>query len=163
MTADGRGEDQITHNATSDTQPTWSPDGSTIAFVGTRQQNTDVYLMNPDGSNERHLTSRPAVDQGPNWKPDGTRLVFESRRRHQPGGFDLFTIRPDGTDRRRLTHNDATDWAAAWSPSGERIVFTRARYHRGVEDLVVIRARRRDHYRLAISQAPELEPDWQPV
>jgi Tol biopolymer transport system component len=36
--------------------PLWSPDGRKIAFVGDRDGNAEVYVMNADGSGQRRLT-----------------------------------------------------------------------------------------------------------
>jgi len=39
--------------------PSWSPDGSKIAFVSNRDGNMDIYTMNADGSSVRQLTRNP--------------------------------------------------------------------------------------------------------
>ena len=47
-----RGEQPYSHNNAS---PTWSPDGSQIAFVTDRSGAWEIWLMNADGSNQRPL------------------------------------------------------------------------------------------------------------
>src|SRR5512135_2978237 len=39
--------------------PSWSPDGSQIAFESNRHHNWDLYVMNSDGTNLRRLTTNP--------------------------------------------------------------------------------------------------------
>lgn len=160
--ADGSNQVQLTHNGWEETHPEWSPDGSTIAFASRRggsAGSADVYLMNADGSEERRLTRNEAREQEPAWSPDGRWIVFVSNRR---GDQDLWLIHPDGTGLRILTHNDALDWAPQWSPDGTKVAFTRARYSTNQELLVVIDVRTLERFRLAISPAFELEPDWRP-
>ncbi len=53
------------------TEPAWSPDGSTIAFVSKRSGTSDLYAMNEDGSGTRRLTSTKDDDAQPSWSPDG--------------------------------------------------------------------------------------------
>ena len=45
--------------------PTWSPDGSSIAFVRRAKGNTDIWTADVDGSNVRGLTNSPAADLSP--------------------------------------------------------------------------------------------------
>ena len=62
-----------------DTDPSWSPDGSRIAFVSYRDGNRpEIYVMNRDGSGQIRLTDNPAIDHSPSWSPDGSRIAFVS-------------------------------------------------------------------------------------
>lgn len=57
--------------------PTWSPDGSQIAFMSARNGRTEIFAMNADGSDQRRLVSMAtgsAID--PRWSPAGTHIVF---------------------------------------------------------------------------------------
>jgi len=55
MSSSGGNVTRLTNNAANDGLPTWSPDGSTIAFVSDRDGLWGVWAMNPDGSNQRKL------------------------------------------------------------------------------------------------------------
>lgn len=52
-----------------DSHPSWSPDGSQIAFVTDRDGNDEIYVINSDGSNPTRLTFDPARDFEPVWSP----------------------------------------------------------------------------------------------
>jgi Tol biopolymer transport system component len=69
MTADGSSPRNLTIHGSDDVSPTWSPDGSQIAFVSDRDGNWEIYVMDADGSNPRNLTHNSADDWGPVWRP----------------------------------------------------------------------------------------------
>jgi hypothetical protein len=60
---------QITSGVKNGFSPSWSPDGSRIAFVSTRDGNPEIYVMNADGSGQRRLTSNTVYDGQPAWRP----------------------------------------------------------------------------------------------
>ena len=47
--------------------PSWSPDGKTIAFTSNRNGELEIYSMNANGSNQKRLTTDPAADLVPNY------------------------------------------------------------------------------------------------
>ena len=48
-------------------QPSWSPDGTRLAFVSDRDGNKEIYVMNADGSHPVRPTRNQASDWGPSW------------------------------------------------------------------------------------------------
>ena len=55
MNADGSGVARLTDSAASDVYPTWSPDGSQIAFLTDRTGQWEIWVMNADGSDQHSL------------------------------------------------------------------------------------------------------------
>ncbi len=47
-----------------------------IAFVSTRDGNSEIYVMNADGTNQTRLTNNSADDQNPSMSPDSTKFRF---------------------------------------------------------------------------------------
>ena len=61
-----------------DTNPFYSPDGLSIAFMSDRLGRTDVWVMNADGSGQRRLTSTGAGGHFLRWTKDGRGVVFRA-------------------------------------------------------------------------------------
>jgi Tol biopolymer transport system component len=110
---------QLTGNP-ADTEPAFSPDGRTIAFV----RDGDLYSVRPDGSGQRHLTSGPERDSAPLVSPNGRFVVFE-RRAAADGPADLYTVRVLGGGLHALTSGPQDDHQAAFAPDGRVVAFVR--------------------------------------
>jgi TolB protein len=58
----------------------WSPDGKTLAFVGQRNGDFDIYTIPVIGGDETRLTTAKGLDDGPEYSPDGQYVYFNSER-----------------------------------------------------------------------------------
>ena len=68
----------LTQGPGSDRQPRWSPDGTSIAFVSTRESGAQLWVMPSAGGAARKVTSLPDGVFDPVWLPDGSGLVVTS-------------------------------------------------------------------------------------
>jgi Tol biopolymer transport system component len=122
MDADGGNLRRITTNPGSDSQPTWSPDGTRIAFSSLRDGDRDIYVVNEDGSDEVRLTNLPGEDGFPQWSPDGRTMLSYGM---VDGRYALFLMNADGSDRRLIASSSLDMVFGRWSPDGSRIAFFR--------------------------------------
>ncbi|NOG50164.1 MAG: hypothetical protein HND48_12555 [Chloroflexi bacterium] len=119
---------RLTDAVFSETGPTWGPDGSEIAFVGTYDGVAELWAIQPDGGGLRKIIGQPdvTIPSGPAWSPDGQYIVF-SARTDEPTGSEIYLVRADGTGLTRLTYSQGFDYEPKWSPDGRQIAFTTAR------------------------------------
>jgi TolB protein len=105
--------------AGSDADPTWSPDGTMIAFRRRiSADNSDVYLMQADGSGVRPIATGPAIEEKPSWSPDGRQIMIISNRdaSGEPGNtYDAYVLDIDGGRPRPLGLNANVVLTPAWS------------------------------------------------
>jgi len=120
MNVDGSWLTRLTTGEGDESAPSWSPDGTSIAYSARENGGQwQLYAMKNDGTEQRRIDESNTDDYNPRWSPDGTRLLFYATT---GGGDDkVCVIDADGTNRRELVAGVFPDW----SPDGDRIVFDR--------------------------------------
>ncbi len=140
MNADGSGVTRLTYSSDPKWLPSWSRDGSRVAFFaypGGNAGNAEIYTMNADGSGLQRLTYNSSWDGHPTWSPDGTRIAFISDR---SGGVQVWTMNADGSNQQQLTTGLRYTAFPAWSPDGTRIALNDDFNSDGYFDLALINA-----------------------
>ncbi len=94
--------------------PTWSPDGTEIAFASFRDGDWDLYVMDADGGGPRPLTDNDFADLYPSWSPDGQFITFAS---DGEGNLDVYVMRADGSDITQLTEAPTDEYPPKWGPA----------------------------------------------
>jgi uncharacterized repeat protein (TIGR01451 family) len=120
------------------TNPSWSGDGSKIAFVVGDGETSDVWTMNADCSNRQQLTQN-FNSYAPSWSPDGSRIAFASY--HENSADNLYLIDADGQNQVKLNIVNAEligRYAPSWTPDSSKVIF--------LGEKVVNGLRRGDYY-----------------
>ncbi|MGN6276047.1 MAG: hypothetical protein ACTHNP_08990 [Solirubrobacterales bacterium] len=111
---------QLTDNPT-DSEPSFSADGHTIAFV----REGDIWAMRADGSGQRQLTTGSDIDSRPLVAPNGKYVLFE--RRTASGRLrNLYTVGVAGGAPHALAPSSGDESEASFSSDGCTIAFVRA-------------------------------------
>jgi dipeptidyl aminopeptidase/acylaminoacyl peptidase len=158
---------QLTDGDWDDGDPTWSPDGSSLAFVSSREEDRwrtptpDVYTLTiaQGGARElRRLTDGSLSCGSPAWSPDGRTIAFLGALKRSSGGHvDIYTIAASASRAaaRSLTHafeGSFQDWtntdgdardehiapSPVWAPDGKTLYTLAA--HRGATRVYVLSA-----------------------
>src|ERR1700704_2600011 len=87
-------------------QPSFSPDGKSIAFFAYRDGGDALWATAPEVSNQHKLTSGAFDDREPAWSHDGSRIAFSSDRGSPLGSdYNIWTLDIRSGELRQITNN----------------------------------------------------------
>jgi WD40 repeat protein len=123
--------------------PTWSPDGHSIAFSAITDGDTDLFVYDLDTNSERQLTNDPFADLQPAWSPDGRRLAFVTDRfsshleNLSAGEYQLATLDiASGQIQPLHTFDAGKSINPQWNADGRRLYFVSDRD--GISNVYVV-------------------------
>jgi Tol biopolymer transport system component len=150
VNADGSALRRLTWSPQVEQAPSWSPDGTRIAYESFLGGNSHIWVMNADGSGQTELTSG-TQNMDPAWSPDGTQIAFA---RPSSNGWNLFVMNADGSGLRRVSDVFGND--PAWSPDGRRLAYV------GPDGIGVVGIDGFDPHRISALGAFAAGPSWSP-
>jgi tricorn protease len=164
---DGSGAYRLTTAEGQESQPHFSPDGTSIAFSGNYDGNVDVYVVPIAGGSPKRLTWHSADDLVEGFDPRG-RIVFSSQSDVQTArDVHLFTIDPQAAFPERLPIPKGVD--ADVSPDGRAIAYAQTApqaqwksYRGGTVSRIAIMSFA-DHALTRVPQPPERANDIDPM
>ena len=133
--------------------PTWSPDGSKLAYAACGQANKNVcgiFVFDMKTRESKQITTDGGGD--PQWSPNSDRIVY------QAGNPNVFIVNADGTGRKQLTSGKSNDGQPTWSSDGNFIFWRSDQDGKGWA-IYVMRADGSDK-RLLINTVPPDNTRW---
>jgi Tol biopolymer transport system component len=119
---------KITQSPLIDISPSFSPDGSKIAFASNTSGNFSIWTCRSDGSQPVRL----AEGLWPQWSPDGRQIAFFRALGTKEDKFpDVWCVDAEGGSPRRLTAGDFIEMYPIWSRDGQWIYFYSERGEEG--------------------------------
>jgi Tol biopolymer transport system component len=100
MAVDGSNQTNLTQHPGFDWQPQFSPDGFSILFESTRDDNYEIYIMDINGNDPMNLTNHSGKDFNAQFSTNGELICFTSNR---DGDYEIYSVQPDGSNLANLT------------------------------------------------------------
>ena len=138
-----RRANEVAHgNLTVSGTPSWSPDGTRLAFQAVpttmlRDTRSDVYVVSIGDKSLKKITTKPEAGSPPAWSPDGKTIAFSVLPQSHVARADSIMDRQIGNDHLVLydvasgkskdTYDPKIDVSAGnprWTPDGSRVLFT---------------------------------------
>lgn len=164
----GAAAQRLTTDPAGDRHPTWSPDGSEIAFRSERDRSgRSIYVVHADGTGLRRVVQHTTRVRDPAWSPTGAEIAFVSIQDFESTQFsELYVVNADGSGLARIA-GDQPDWDdkfhqisfLAWSPHGSKIAFAGDPHGRGGRGIWIVNVDGTGLNRLADGGQPAWSPD----
>ena len=138
--------------------PTWSPDGTELAYVSFEARKAVVYVQEVASGKRRTVANFRGSNSAPAFSPDGKQLAVTLSR---DGGSQLYLMGRNGENVRRVTQSSAIDTEAAWAPDGQSLYFVSDRgggpqvYRVGIAGAAVERVTFQGSYNISPAVSPD--------
>ncbi len=119
--ADGQGAATALTSTEPIISPTWSPDGSKLAYVSFEKKKPVIYVHSIASGQRQIVANFKGSNSAPAWSPDGRRLAVVLSK---DGNSQLYVVNADGSGVQRLTQSGGIDTEPRYAPDGGSIYFT---------------------------------------
>jgi TolB protein len=119
--SDGFNPQTVVRSAEPLLSPSWSPDGSKLAYVSFERGNSSIYIQNITTGARELVSSFRGINGAPNFSPDGRRLALTLSRSGNP---EIYVMDLGSKQLTQLTNQFGIDTEPTWSADGSSIYFT---------------------------------------
>ena len=145
-------------------EPTWSPDGTKVAYSAKEPGNSywDIFVLDTYGPSVTQLTDLRYSSTSPAWSPHGATMSF-SYDSSGNGKRVIYVMDADGNNQTLISDTRALDpHDPMWSPDGTKIAFSSDRLGDDVWDIFVMDANGFNITSFAHGGAQAINPAWSP-
>lgn len=150
--------------------PTWSPDGSRIAFVRSPYSHgyyREIFTINASGGSAVQLTNALPYSESvsPDWSPDGGQIVFSDAADLLSNADSISVINSDGGSYQQIltSNGDTINYEPKWSSDQTKIVFYRNSYNNRAYQIWVMNKDGSGLTQLTYASTNNFHPNWQPL
>ncbi|GHU05501.1 protein TolB [Betaproteobacteria bacterium] len=101
--------------------PSWSPDGSRLAYVSFENKKPVIYVHSLVSGQRIVIANFKGSNSAPAWSPDGRKLAVTLSKE---GGSQIFLINADGSGAQRLGSSSSINTEPFFTPDGQTLFFT---------------------------------------
>jgi TolB protein len=119
--ADGRRSNVILKSDQPIMSPSWSPDGTRLAYVSFEGKRPAIYSQDIASGRREKLTGFQGLNGAPAFSPDGRKLAMTLSKDGNP---EIYVMDLQTKNLQRITNHWAIDTEPSWSPDGRSLIFT---------------------------------------
>lgn len=119
--ADGEGAQTALTSREPIISPTWSPDGTRLAYVSFESRKPVIYIHSLPTGQRVAVANYKGNNSAPAWSPDGAKLAFTLTK---DGSSQIYSSNADGSGLKRLTQTSGIETEPYFSRDGSQIYFT---------------------------------------
>ena len=119
--ADGHNARTVFSSSNQLLSPSWSPDGSRLAYVSFEEGNSAIFVQDIMQGTRTQVSARVGINSAPAWSPDGRYLALTLSTGGSP---DIYIMDAASQNVKRLTSKSSIDTEPCWMPDSKSLLFT---------------------------------------
>ncbi|MDH5736031.1 MAG: Tol-Pal system beta propeller repeat protein TolB, partial [Gammaproteobacteria bacterium] len=104
--------------------PSWSPDGTQIAYVSFENARSEIYIQHLATQKRDKIAAYEGINGAPVWSPDGRYLALTLSKDGNP---DIYVLDLRTKKLTAITRHWGIDTEPAWMPDSRELIFTSSR------------------------------------